>query len=97
MPVYLVFSPATRLSSTSLKGKQVSVNFKKVFEEAQKQGIDPQEITIVYEHLTPEELTLLKAHQVVTYESEDMVHAHFPKEGFPIIQNKATKVVYLGA
>jgi len=66
-------------------------------EEASKQGIDFQEITIFYEHLIPEELTLLKSHQVVTHEAEGMVCTYFPKEGFPIIQGKATKVLYLGA
>jgi hypothetical protein len=98
MSVCLAFNPLDGLSSTSLKGKQrMSVNFKKVIEEAGKQGINLQEITIVYENLTPEELILLRSHQVVTHESDEMVCAHFPEEGFPIIQTKATKVLYLGA
>jgi hypothetical protein len=98
MIVCLAIDPTGGLSSTSLKGKQwMSVNFKKVLEEARKQGIDPQGITIVYENLTPEDLALLRSHQVVTNESENMVLAHFPEEGFPILQSKATKVFYLGA
>ena len=75
----------------------LAVNFKKVIENAQQQGVDLQQITIQYENLTEEEIKLLGNHQVITHNSGSTVLAKFPEDGMPILQAKAEHVIYLGA
>lgn len=68
-------------------------------ENAAAEGIPLQEITIQYEGLTPDEMVFLAKHQEVGHVSrgEGRVLAKFPDKGFPLFQEKATAVLYLGA
>jgi len=75
------------------------VDFKAVMPNAKDQGIDLQEVAIQYENLTTEELSFLEKHQTVTHRLGEAgrVLARFPEKGFPLYQDKATAVHYLGA
>jgi hypothetical protein len=94
--INLPFSDTPNYAHSSLE-KILSVNFKKVIEEAKAQGVDLQEIAIIYEDLTDEEIKLLGNHQVITNNTGSTTWAKFPLEGMPIIQAKAKYVYSLGA
>lgn len=65
---------------------------------AKDQEIDLQEVAIQYENLTSEELKFLEKHQTITHNlGEGRVLAKFPLKGFPLYQERATAVHYLGA
>jgi hypothetical protein len=75
----------------------VGVDFSKVIDNAAKEGIDLQEITIQYENLTSDEVRVLESRQLITKRVPGGgLLAKFPKDGEPLFADKATAVFYLG-
>ena len=71
-------------------------DFRKVMENAKAQGINLAEVAIKYDGLTDQELEFLRKHQEVTHGiAPGRVLAKFPKQGFPLFEEKAT-VHHLG-
>jgi hypothetical protein len=74
------------------------VDFDKVRENAQKEGISLQEIAIVYKDLTFLELEALKRVGGYVSESDNaVVLGRFIADGTVLFPEKATSVLYLGA
>ena len=75
----------------------MGVDFSKVIDNAAKEGIDLQEITIQYENLTSDEVRVLESRQLITTRVPGGgLLAKFPKDGETLFPDKATAVFYLG-
>ena len=77
---------------------KMNVDFPEVKRNAAKQGVDLQQITIIYENLTTEEKDVLNSHRLITNQLPGGgCLAKFPEDGDPLFPAKATGVLYLGA
>lgn len=72
------------------------LDFAEIVKNADREGVDLNEITLIYEDLSPEELAELKRHNLVAHETAQCVLGKFNKEGIPLFHQKVKGIYSLG-
>jgi hypothetical protein len=73
------------------------VDFAEIVKNAADQGIDLNEITLIYEDVSDEELIALQSHNLVATRTARCVLGKFNKEGLALFPDKVTGVYSLSA